>query len=156
VADPSKSQSMNEYGLTARQEAFVREYVANGGNGTLAAKDAGYGDDGAHSRAYELLKMPKIQGRMETVCRELMASFVPGCLQSLHKLAVSASSETVKASAAATLLDRTGYKAPILLEVTDHRSQDDVDKELAVLLGLDSLDVPDEQGDTHSQALVKH
>ena len=85
-----------------------------------------------------------------------MNTYVPACLKSLAQLAVSALSETVRQTAANNLLDKTGYKAPILLEVTDHRSQDDVDKELAVLLGLDSLDVPDEQADTHSQALVKH
>ena len=127
---------MNEYGLTARQELFVRNYVESGGKGTDSAKEAGYGPKGAHVRASELLALPKIQARLETISRELMSSFVPGCLHTLHQLAVSASSESVRSASAATLLDRCGFKSPILLEINGRRTQKDVDRELAVLLGL--------------------
>jgi phage terminase small subunit len=127
----------NEHGLTDRQESFIREYVQNGGQGEKAAIEAGYGEGGARSRASENLRLPLLQVRMETLCRELMSGYAPEVIKALAKLAVSAQSETVRASAGATLLDRTGYKAPVLLEISDHRTQQDVDKELAILLGLD-------------------
>jgi len=134
------SLSRNEHGLTERQELFVWEYVRNGGNGTQAAKKAGYPDNAAHSRAWELLQKPKIQERMATLVRELMSEHVPACLKSLKELAVTASSESVRLQAASTLLDRTGYRTPIVLEVDDHRTQADVDRELSILLGLDVQD----------------
>ena len=126
----------NEYGLTDKQEAFIRAYVQNGGNGTQAAKDAGYPDKAAHTRAYENLRLPKILARMETLTRELMSDCAPACVRVLKELAVSSASDTVRQAAASSLLDRTGYKVPVLLEINDHRSQKDVDRELAILLGL--------------------
>jgi hypothetical protein len=60
----------------------------------------------------------------------------PLAVHALRELAISASSETVRQAAASSLLDRTGYKAPVVIELDDHRTQADVDKELAILLGL--------------------
>ena len=127
----------NEYGLTDQQERFIQAYVLNGGNGTQAAITAGHPDGSAHSRAWDNLKLPKIQVRMETLCRELMSKHAPAAIASLAQLAVSASSDTVRQAAASSLLDRTGYKVPLVVEIDDHRTQADVDRELAVLLGLD-------------------
>ena len=129
--------SKNEYGLTIRQEKFVRYYVENCGNGTQAARDAGYPHDAAHARAWDCLQVPNVQSRIETLARELMASHAPACIQVLAELAVFASSESVRLQAASTLLDRTGYKLSVVVEVSDHRTQADVDRELAILLGLD-------------------
>ena len=70
----------NEFGLTAKQELFVAEYVKNGGNGTAAAKEAGYNKSGAHTAAWNMLRIPKVQSRMETLSRELRSQYVPGCL----------------------------------------------------------------------------
>ena len=128
----------NEYGLTAKQELFINAYVLNGGNGTQAAKDAGYAHPGAHTRAWDMLRMPPVQARMDTLCRDLMSKHAPAAIAALAQLAVSASSDTVRQAAASSLLDRTGYKVPIVVEVNDTRSQKDVDRELAILLGLDS------------------
>ena len=47
--------------LTMRQHKFAVEYVANGGNGTQAAKAAGYGEAGAHVLASQTLRNPKVQ-----------------------------------------------------------------------------------------------
>lgn len=52
-----------ENGLTAPQEKFCREY-ARVRNGTRAAIEAGYSPYGAHSQAWRLLNMPKIQARL--------------------------------------------------------------------------------------------
>lgn len=133
--------ALNEYGLTDCQELFVSAYVSNGGNGTKAAIAAGYAEAGAHTRAYELLRMPKIQARMDTLTRAYMSECAPAAVKALMTLAVGASSETVRQAAASSLLDRTGYKAPILVQVQDNRTQDDIDKELAILLGLDVGDL---------------
>ena len=147
------SKSFNEHGLTSMQEAFAREYVINGGNGTKAAKDAGYKANGAHSRAYELMQLPKVQERMAAVIRQQMQTHVPVCLKSLAELAACAQSESVKLAAASTLLDRTGYKAPVLIEVSDNRSQADIDSELAVLLGLSDV-IEGELADTSDKLLT--
>lgn len=132
----------NQYGLTEKQELFINAYVLNGGNGTQAAKDAGYADAGAHTRAWDMLRMARVQARMETLCRDLMSKHAPAAIASLAELAVSASSDTVRQAAASSLLDRTGYKVPLVIEVDDHRTQGDVDRELAILLGLDPPDAP--------------
>jgi len=49
--------------LTGKQEAFVEEYLANGRNGTKAAREAGYqGDDNAMAvQAHTNLRNPKIR-----------------------------------------------------------------------------------------------
>lgn len=85
---------------------------------------------------------------METLCRELMSKHAPACIAALRELAVSAASDTVRQAAASSLLDRTGYKAPVLVQVEDHRTQADVDAELAVLLGLQDTDNAGKDGDS--------
>ncbi len=51
----------DDRGLTRRQEAFVHAFVANGGNGTEAARAAGYAASSAYQRAYELLHLRHVQ-----------------------------------------------------------------------------------------------
>ena len=133
------STSLNEYGLTDRQEAFSRNYVFSGGIGTKAAKAAGYATKSAHAAACTTLQKPKVQERIMTLTREYMGEFAPSCVKVLAELAVSAQSESIRHSAATTILDRTGYRTPILIDVLDHRNQQDIDAELAVLLGLSDV-----------------
>ena len=52
---------MTEMKLTPKQKAFVREYKANGGNGTQAAISAGYSEDSARAISCENLTKPYIQ-----------------------------------------------------------------------------------------------
>ena len=130
---------MNEYGLTERQESFVSNYVQMGGEGTKAAKKAGYANSCAHVQSSVLLRLPKIQERMMTLTRNVMGEHAPACVKVLAELAVSAQSESIKHAAATTILDRCGYKSPVLIEVSDNRSQADIDTELAVLLGLSDV-----------------
>jgi phage terminase small subunit len=47
--------------LTKKQRAFIREYKANGGNGTQAAKKAGYSEHTAREMAKENLTKPLIR-----------------------------------------------------------------------------------------------
>lgn len=47
--------------LNDRQKRFCDFYIANGGNATKAAKDAGYSDKTAYASGAENLKKPQIQ-----------------------------------------------------------------------------------------------
>jgi len=47
--------------LNDRQKRFCEFYIANGGNATKAAKDAGYSAKTAHATGNENLKKPEIQ-----------------------------------------------------------------------------------------------
>ena len=153
MANTELGRSLNEYGLTERQEKFAREYVFSGGLGTKAAKNAGYATKSAHAAASTTLQKPKIQERIATLTREYMGEFAPACVRVLAELAVNAQSESIKHAAATTLLDRTGYKAPVLIEVSDNRSQADIDTELAVLLGLSDV-IEGELADTSDKLLT--
>ena len=46
--------------LTVKQEKFVDEYIANGGNGSAAARQAGYSAKGANVTAAKLLAITSI------------------------------------------------------------------------------------------------
>ena len=51
--------------LTPKQDAFVKEYILNGGNGTQAAITAGYSPDTAQQMATENLSKPLIYKALE-------------------------------------------------------------------------------------------
>jgi hypothetical protein len=63
---------MAEYKLNARQVKFAYFYACCG-NGTKAAKQAGYAEPSAHTQAHDLLKNPKIAAEVE---RHLTAAAV--------------------------------------------------------------------------------
>jgi len=123
--------------LTELQSAFTVKYVENGGNGTKAAIEAGYGPKGAHVRSSELLALPKIQAEICRLCRSMLAVSAPMAIKVLKELAVGSTSDSVKLQASISLLDRAGYRHHEKIEISDHRTQAEVDRELAILLGLD-------------------
>jgi phage terminase small subunit len=51
--------------LTMKQDAFIKEYILNGGNATQAALKAGYKKDTAGEMGCENLKKPYIQDAIE-------------------------------------------------------------------------------------------
>lgn len=51
--------------LTAKQDAFVKEYILNGGNATQAALKAGYSANTASEMGYENLSKPQIKEALE-------------------------------------------------------------------------------------------
>ena len=55
--------------LTQLERNFVREFVANGGNASQAARDAGYSVKQAGKTGYELLAKPQIRGLIEEASR---------------------------------------------------------------------------------------
>lgn len=58
------ASEMPDY-ITPKQQAFIQHYVSNGGNGTKAAISAGYSQRSAAVTACELLKLPKVQKRLQ-------------------------------------------------------------------------------------------
>ena len=151
---------LNKYGLTPKQEEFCAAFVRSGGVKTKSAIAAGYPESSARSRAFDCLQSPRVQARIETLCREFMSECAPAAIRSLADLAVNAASETVRQAASSSLLDRTGYRVPLVLEIDDHRSQADVDRELSILLGLDPASLSaapeDEQGEGDALVPLKH
>ena len=131
--------------LTELQRAFTVKYVENGGIGKKAAIAAGYGPKGAHVRSSELLRLPHIQAEICRLCRAMLAVSAPMAIKVLGELAVSASSDSVKLQASISLLDRAGYRHHEKIEISDTRTIEDVDRELAILLGLDIQDETSEE-----------
>ena len=86
---------LNEYGLTPKQEEFCAAFVRSGGVKTKSAIAAGYPESSARSRAFDCLQSPRVQARIETLCREFMSECAPAAIRSLADLAVNATSETV-------------------------------------------------------------
>jgi phage terminase small subunit len=98
--------------LTAKQQRFVSEYLANGGKQTAAAETAGYAKDSAANVAYHLLRKPLIQSAIvkETLTAIGLAA-VPA-LATVVRLSEVAKSDYVKLEAARDLLDRAGFGKP--------------------------------------------
>lgn len=108
--------------LTPLQQAFVDEFVSNGGNKEQAAIDAGYSEHSARVQAYELLKKPHVmQAIVERSMQELISS-APKAIQRLHSL-TEARSEYVALQASQDILNRLGIKAP---DRQDVRLQGDI------------------------------
>jgi len=61
--------------LTPKQDAFVKEYILNGGNGTQAAITAGYSPDTAQQMATENLTKPLIKAALGSHKEELKEEF---------------------------------------------------------------------------------
>ena len=61
--------------LTPKQKAFVREYKANGGNGTQAAVKAGYSENTADVIATENLRKPSIREALEKEEKKLQEKY---------------------------------------------------------------------------------
>lgn len=104
--------------LTAMQQAFVCNYVENGGKGGDAAIAAGYAPSGAAPYASRMLSNPLIIKAIygETVQR--LGAYVPAALDRVAKLAASARSEYVQLEASKDLLDRAGLSAPKRVDVS--------------------------------------
>ena len=104
--------------LTAKQNQFIDAYVANGGNGSAAARDAGYAESSAHVEANRALKNPLIVQEIFRRTTLAIGAALPKALNTVVRLSESAKSEYVQLEASRDLLDRAGMKAP---ERIDHR-----------------------------------
>lgn len=104
--------------LTTKQNQFIDAYVANGGNGSAAARDAGYAESSAHVEANRALKNPLIVQEIYRRTALAIGAALPKALNTVVRLSESAKSEYVQLEASRDLLDRAGMKAP---EKIDHR-----------------------------------
>ena len=76
--------------LSRKQEAFVREYDRTNGNGTQAARNAGYSassDAVLAQQAYENLRKPEIKRRLAQLDAEIAATLTPNRVKvRLHEI----------------------------------------------------------------------
>jgi phage terminase small subunit len=109
--------------LTDKQEAFARNYVANGFNATQAAISAGYSEDTAQSMGAENLTKPLVKQRID----ELMAGTV--------EKATKGAQDVYEMAANAAFFDVSEYLEIDGDTVTfKHGSLSDLPKELRVLI----------------------
>lgn len=102
--------------LTAKQDAFVDAYVANGGNGAAAAREAGYSEKSARIEGHRLLRNPLIVKEVYERTVIALGASLPKALETVSKLSTEANSEYVRLEAAKDLMDRAGLKAPDRVE----------------------------------------
>jgi phage terminase small subunit len=97
--------------LTKRQMALVEAYVANGGNLTKAAAEAGYspGNSGRTS-AWKAMKTAHVQQYLMQQTAEAFAQHAAMAVGKVASLAKTAKSEYVQLEASKDILDRAGFK----------------------------------------------
>jgi hypothetical protein len=99
-------------GLTPMQSAFVRAYVEAGdGNASKAARTAGYAAASANVAGARLLRQQSIQAALISYTQQALAAHAPVALGTMVGL-LHARSEFVRQTAAADLLNRSGFKPP--------------------------------------------
>ena len=126
--------------LTDQRKQFVEAYCRLG-NGTLAAKEAGYKDSPSLVNQASKLK----RELAAEISEELRSSFMnaaPKALSILMDLAENSASDSVKFQAAKDLLDRAGYR-PIdrREEIRPQRSPEELEAELKSLVGTEKADL---------------
>lgn len=65
------SYQLDNFGLTLKQRLFCENYLENGGNGTQAAKDAGYSESAAYNQAHENLNKRDVQRYLKVRMKEI-------------------------------------------------------------------------------------
>ena len=91
-----------------RDTEFIREYVNNGGNATLAAKAVGVSVASASTVGHRL-KM-RLLPDIETEAKNQLKGYVVPAIQRLKELVEGAQSESVQLGAIKDVLDRAGLK----------------------------------------------
>lgn len=97
--------------LTVKQKALVEAYVANGGNLTAAANEAGYAEGkAARVTAWKTMKVAHVQLYLMQVTAEAFATHAAMAVHKVASLAKGARSEYVQLEASKDILDRAGFK----------------------------------------------
>ena len=102
---------------TDRDEAFVTEYVSNGGNATQAALSCGVSGSSASTVGYRMKS--RLINNIEAAQKEALKGYASKALHQIQTLAETAVSENVKLNANRDLLDRAGWKPVERSEVTE-------------------------------------
>ena len=126
--------------LTEQRKQFVEAYCRLG-NGTMAAREAGYKDSPSLVNQASKLK----RELAAEISEELRSSFMnaaPKALSILMDLAENSASDSVKFQAAKDLLDRAGYR-PIdrREEIRPQRSPEELEAKLKSLVGTEKADL---------------
>ena len=120
--------------LTEQRKQFVEAYCRLG-NGTLAAREAGYKDTPSLANQASKLK----RELSVEIAKELTANFMsvaPRAMKTLVDLAENSPSDSVKLAACKDLLDRAGFR-PIdrREEIRPQRSKEQLEAEMIHLVG---------------------
>ena len=115
------------------QDKFVESYCLTG-NATRSAIMAGYSENSAKQKGYELKN--KFANEIAERTGKLISDMLPGALSQLRFLMEEATSESVKLGAIKDILDRAGLKPVERTEVTtvEKMSSEEIQKELDALL----------------------
>jgi len=121
-------ESEGEARLTLRQRLFAMAYVANGGNGTQAAIEAGYGEDGAAVRASENVRNRNVATEIERISEErltamgITADYVLSEIHANHRSAKVAE----KWSDSTRALELLGKHLKMFTDRTEHGGEVDI------------------------------
>ena len=126
--------------LTEQRKHFVEAYCRLG-NGTLAAKEAGYKDSPSLVNQASKLK----RELSSEIAEELTANFMsaaPKALSILMDLAENSASDSVKFQASKDLLDRAGFR-PIdrREEIRSQRTPEELEAEIKRLVGSETAEL---------------
>ena len=131
---------MKHVHLTEQRKHFVEAYCRLG-NGTLAAKEAGYKDSPSLVNQASKLK----RELSSEIAEELTANFMsaaPKALSILMDLAENSASDSVKFQASKDLLDRAGFR-PIdrREEIRPQRTPAELEAEIKRLVGSEKAEL---------------
>ena len=126
--------------LTEQRKHFVEAYCRLG-NGTLAAKEAGYKDSPSLVNQASKLK----RELSSEIAEELTANFMsaaPKALSILMDLAENSASDSVKFQASKDLLDRAGFR-PVdrREEIRPQRTPAELEAEIKRLVGTETAEL---------------
>ena len=132
---------MSRHGhLTEQRKNFVEAYCRLG-NGTLAAKEAGYKDSPSLVNQASKLKR-ELSGEISEELRSSFMNAAPKALSILMDLAENSASDSVKFQASKDLLDRAGFR-PIdrREEIRPQRTPVELEAEIKRLVGTETAEL---------------
>ena len=126
--------------LTEQRKHFVEAYCRLG-NGTLAAKEAGYKDSPSLVNQASKLKR-ELSAEISEELRSSFMNAAPKALSILMDLAANSASDSVKLQASKDLLDRAGFR-PIdrREEIRPQRTPEELEAEIKRLVGSETAEL---------------
>lgn len=133
--------------LTDKEKAFVQAYVANGGNGRKAAREAGYTAKYAHQEAWRLLKRPNVVDAILDETSRAFAEDVPAARAVLRDLMLKSTNDGVRFQSAKALLEHGGLQVAQRHEhfFKDERTDDEIKARIQSLSAELGVQVPETQ-----------
>ena len=126
--------------LTEQRKNFVEAYCRLG-NGTLAAKEAGYKDSPSLVNQASKLKR-ELSAEISEELRSSFMNAAPKALSILMDLATNSASDSLKFQASKDLLDRAGFR-PIdrREEIRPQRTPEELEAEIKRLVGSETAEL---------------